>query len=220
MYIYIITNMVNNKIYIGQTITTIEQRFKEHCRPSKNSTLIDKAINKYGKENFKVEFLCETNSLDELNKLEIFYIKEYNAMDRNVGYNLCIGGNNTKGYRHRKDSREKMSKFRMGIFAGNKNPFYGKHHSDETKKKLSDLHKGKKLSEEHKAHLRMTSPNKVSVICTTTGESFESVSDAARKYNIEVTHISRVCKGKRKSCKGYTFVYGNTVPSPSDDGKV
>ncbi len=216
MYIYKITNNLNNKIYVGQTINDVQVRFEEHCRPSKNKTLIDRAINKYGRENFTVETICETDSIDKLNELEIHYIAKLDSMNPEVGYNLCIGGGNTKGYRHRESSKRKMSESRMGIFAGEKNPFYGKHHTEETKKRLSEIHKGKPLSALHRKHLSETNPRKHKIICTTTGEHFNSLKEAADKYNLKSTHISRVCRGKRKSCGGYKFIYDNTVLSPND----
>lgn len=55
MEIYLITNLINGKQYVGQTIYTAEQRFKQHLR---GDLYIDKAIRKYGVENFKLEVLC------------------------------------------------------------------------------------------------------------------------------------------------------------------
>lgn len=92
--IYIIKNTVNNKIYIGQTIQDVTERFKQHlrlCKSNKNQ-LIYKAIKKYSKEKFYFEIL-ETGIKDykTLNTLEEKYINEYNSLYPN-GYNLCPGG--------------------------------------------------------------------------------------------------------------------------------
>ena len=57
-YIYIITNLITNKQYVGQTINTIQERFRAHISDAKNKTdnmYIHKSMNKYGIENFKVE---------------------------------------------------------------------------------------------------------------------------------------------------------------------
>ena len=216
MYIYKITNNINGKIYIGQTVGTVENRFGEHCRASKCNTPIDRAINKYGRENFSVEVLDETNDLEKLNKLEIFYINKYNSTDVSVGYNICDGGEGTMGYHHRPESCIKMSESRMGIFAGEKNPFYGKHHSQEQIEKWKRERKGRKLTDEWKANLSKTSPRKVAVICMTTGERFESMVEAGKRYGIKPCYVSRVCRGVKKSCYGYHFMYDNTVPRPAD----
>lgn len=85
--IYKIENLINNKIYIGQSIH-IENRWQEHCRASSES-LISKAIRKYGKENFSFQILEETQNLTKLNDLEANYIKQYNSLAPN-GYNIVM----------------------------------------------------------------------------------------------------------------------------------
>lgn len=92
--IYIITNSINDKVYIGQTIQTLENRFKEHCRKgwskAESNMHIKRAILKYGKENFKIKELEICNSA-LLNEREIYYIKLYDSY--NKGYNNTLGGN-------------------------------------------------------------------------------------------------------------------------------
>ena len=91
-YIYKITNKINNKVYIGQTITSIHSRMLKHYSRSRvgtNITGIDAAIRKYGQENFKVEQLCQCPD-EDLDFQEQFYINKYDSF--NNGYNLTIGG--------------------------------------------------------------------------------------------------------------------------------
>lgn len=94
--IYCITNKINNKKYIGQTISTLEFRFKKHLSNinSKNRcSALYNAFIKYGKENFLIEEIISGNfNKKELNILEKKYIKEYNTLSPN-GYNLQTGGN-------------------------------------------------------------------------------------------------------------------------------
>lgn len=91
--IYIITNLINNKVYIGQTIQTLEKRWQGHCRKAcfKNEAdmQIKKAIYKYGKENFSIREIerCDVEKLDER---EIYYIGLYDSY--NKGYNSTKGG--------------------------------------------------------------------------------------------------------------------------------
>lgn len=209
MEIYIITNNINGKIYIGQTVNTAKERFEDHCRHK--DTVIDKAIKKYGKENFTVETICEADTIEELNELEKYYIRLADSMNPSIGYNMCEGGGNTKGYHHSDESKKKMTASRIGIFAGEKNPFYGKHHSQEQIEKWKRERKGRKLTEEWKANVGKAAWKPV--INITTGERFSSIKEAAEHYGILATHISRVCRGKRKHCGGYEFAYDNTVPS-------
>ena len=138
-------------------------------------------------------------------------------MDKSVGYNLCEGGDNTCGYHHIEISRKKMSENRKITQKDSKNNFYGRRHTEESKKKMSIARKGKPLTKEWRQHLSDTSPRKRKVICITTNERFNSIREASEKFDIESTHISRVCRGKRKSCGGLQFKYDNTVPSPNDD---
>lgn len=102
-YIYKITNLVNNKSYIGQTTNTIEYRWKEHLnclnKPECVNRPLYRAIKKYGVQNFSIEEIekCEEN---ELNEKEIYWISFYNTYE--AGYNLTIGGEgNTKIDRNR-----------------------------------------------------------------------------------------------------------------------
>lgn len=94
MYIYIISNTINDKKYIGQTVTTIEKRFKKHCGGHSKNMIIGKAIKKHGKDNFSIEILKECDSIEELNDMESYYIKLYNSITPN-GYNIRSGGDNS-----------------------------------------------------------------------------------------------------------------------------
>lgn len=90
--IYKITNKINGKIYIGQS-KNIYSRWKRHIYYAKQCKYpIQKAIIKYGKENFEFAIICECEE-EELNEKEMYYIKLFNSDDRKIGYNLTIGGN-------------------------------------------------------------------------------------------------------------------------------
>lgn len=117
-YIYKITNKVNGKIYIGQTIKTIRARWNQHKRNAKYSLdhkeydhYFARAILKYGPDNFIVETLeiieLETEELlkDELNRLEIHYIAQYDSMKK--GYNSNPGGKAPTGRRNELSPRSK-----------------------------------------------------------------------------------------------------------------
>ena len=88
MFIYKIINLINGKLYVGQTKFSVEKRFKEHA---KADSLIGRAIRKYGIENFKLEIIEICKTFTELNEREIFWIKELNCKVPN-GYNISDGG--------------------------------------------------------------------------------------------------------------------------------
>lgn len=96
MIIYKCTNKKTGKVYIGQTIKSLESRIVEHIKISKTKakSKFHKALLSYGVENFDWSILASANSKEELNTLEIRYINEYDSI--NFGYNMIEGG--TGGY--------------------------------------------------------------------------------------------------------------------------
>lgn len=96
MIIYKATNIINNKVYIGQTIHTLSVRKAQHERSHEYGykTAFSNAIRKYGKENFIWEVIYETNSIEDLNEKESYYIKYYKSLVTENGYNLKGGGGN------------------------------------------------------------------------------------------------------------------------------
>lgn len=113
MIIYLITNKINGKQYVGQTKHTLEYRWSEHISTSKSKRfwLVHKAIAKYGEENFLVETLhiCETK--EEMDFVEMFYIALLNSKAP-IGYNLTDGGDGPTGHKHSEASRAKIKKAR------------------------------------------------------------------------------------------------------------
>lgn len=98
-HIYKVTNLINGKVYIGQTIQTVQNRWYRHCGKSGISqaelnTHFKRAILKYGKDNFKIEVIedCDSSLLNEREKYYISYFDSYNN-----GYNSTLGGND--GYK-------------------------------------------------------------------------------------------------------------------------
>lgn len=119
-FIYLTTNLINNKKYIGQHTKYNNDYFG-------SSYLLIQDIKKYGKENFKREILEYADSKEELDSLEKFYIRKYNAVQSDEYYNIHLGGsggNTMAGWteERRKEFKEKMSK----ITSGKNNPNYGK----------------------------------------------------------------------------------------------
>lgn len=105
MIIYKITNKINGKIYIGQTIREIKHRWAQHCSKKEGCLAIYRAIQKYGKENFAIEKIDTASSLEELNKKETEHILSHNSLSPN-GYNLNTGSGNK---RWSEESKKRMS---------------------------------------------------------------------------------------------------------------
>lgn len=126
MWIYKITNIQNDKVYIGQSIRPIEQRFKRHINDALNNILdthFARAIRKYGKESFIIEQIDNAKTQDELNQKEQYWIKYYDSVQN--GYNETnaiskCGGNTyqSKTEEEMKAIEEKIRKTKLG----DKNP--------------------------------------------------------------------------------------------------
>lgn len=154
--IYKITNKLNGKVYIGQS-RDIDARWRQHIN-AKDNFAIHNAIKKYGEENFCFEVLLEC-PVDMLDVWERDMIALYNCISPN-GYNLTEGGGRCK---YSEETRLKISESMKGRIPWNKgvhleSPMKGKHHSEETKIKISNTRKGIQLSEE--TRLKMSDAHK------------------------------------------------------------
>ena len=143
--IYKIENLIDGKIYIGQTVN-YRRRRKSHLsslkRNNHHNEHLQRAFNKYGEESFGVELLEEC-SADNLDEVEIKYIRDLEACDNSKGYNLMFGGQTYRKFT--KETRMKMSKSRKGI-----------KFSDEHRKNIGLGRKGIRNSEESIKKMRET----------------------------------------------------------------
>lgn len=135
--IYKITNLIDNKVYIGQTVN-YRKRKNSHLSSLKenkhHNEHLQRAFNKYGENSFEMELLEECK-IEELDDIEIKYIKELDTCNHDKGYNMMYGGQIYREFT--KEVRLKMSE------AGK-----GRKFTDEHKKKISLAQKGKKISQE------------------------------------------------------------------------
>ena len=126
MWIYKITNIQNNKVYIGQTIRPIQQRFNRHINDALNNILdthFARAVRKYGKENFVVEEIDKAQTQDELNKKEQYWINYYNSVEE--GYNETNAISKCGGNTYRSKTEKEMEVIKEKIRKtkiGSKNP--------------------------------------------------------------------------------------------------
>lgn len=219
--IYQHKNKINRKVYIGITKRIPELRWgKDGCN-YKSSPHFYSAIQKYGWDNFEHNILFKNLTKEEACEKEKELIKKFNSMNREFGYNSTSGGE--ASFEMSDESRMKKSKAMLG----NKNGF-GKPCSPEKAKKISEAQKGKKLTEEHKQKLSQSAKNRHTpcsdekretlrnnyprmkqVYCLETDTVYKSVQECARKLGVQATSVSQVCKGRRKTLKGYHLKYYN-----------
>ena len=215
-YIYKTTNLLNGKFYVGKS------SFKNNCLDYwylGSGVLIKKSIKKYGRGNFKKEIIEWCSSFEESNEREKYWIKELDALNLKIAYNIATGG----------DGGSLGAEVNRRISEALK----GRKHTEEFKQFLSKINKGKKLSKEHIEALRKANlgrkrseeskqksrklmlekydngyqnPNKIEIYKydKKTGDficSYPSCTEASKDTLISREAINRVCVGKGKSEK-------------------
>lgn len=181
MLIYKITHLINNKIYIGQTTLTLNERISSYRGDISKflrgkytaRSYIIRALAKYGIENFVFSIIEEVKSQEELDNKEKFWISKFNSSNREIGYNIQLGG--------------------FGV---------GKH-SDETKKIMSDskkgiipYNKGKPgiLSGENIGNAKLTQKQADKI--REEYKEIKSASILAKNYNVSKPTILNIIKNK------------------------
>lgn len=216
------------KIYIGMTCQEPIKRWK-YGWGYKNNHHFDSAIQKYGWDNFEHEILFTGLTQDEASIKEQELIEKYKSNNPDFGYNISSGGHGGReGVPQSDEVKRKVSEANKGRFAGEKNyfynvhryqeenPFYGKHHSEETKAKLSKLRSGEKKSDDFKRKISKATtgknnPRAKKVLQYDLDMNLINVWDylklAAKTLNITEKDIRNCCKGNRDSYKGYIWKY-------------
>lgn len=118
--VYKITNLIDKKIYVGQTTEALSQRFRRHCGYQlKDNSRLHKAIKIYGKDNFVIEMLDTATDQDELNEKEYYWIQKLRACDTLIGYNIKssigkCGGDTLSTHPNKDNIRIKLSESKKG----------------------------------------------------------------------------------------------------------
>ncbi|MYC40212.1 MAG: hypothetical protein F4X55_04270 [Candidatus Dadabacteria bacterium] len=196
-YIYKITNTINDKSYIGISIHPPGKgRIRNHLSGYGNC-IISNAVKKYGRDAFTYEIL-ENNIFPELlPDLEIAYIKKYQTITP-LGYNLTHGGEGTLGYRFSAEQRRRLSETRKG----EKNSFFGKKHSPETRLKIGEAGKGRKHTTE--TRLKIGEAGKGRKHTTETRRRISEAQKGKSSPNKGKTRSAKTC-GKISKTKGKAF---------------
>jgi len=139
LIIYKTTNLINEKIYIG-----LDR--KNDPKYLGSGLLLNKAIKKYGIENFKKEILEYCKNEEELNKREKYWIKKLDSQNTIIGYNIAYGGEGGDTYTYNPNLKEIKEKISNSI-KGKNHPCFGKKHTMELKKKMGEKNKGNKYRE-------------------------------------------------------------------------
>lgn len=224
MLIYKITNTITGKVYIGFTSRTLKERWDDHIYASKKKNYyFYNSINKYGPENFELIELEKCASIEELKEKEKIWIAIYNSANRKFGYNSTLGG---EGQKANEETKKKLSNANKG----EKHYNFGKHLSEEIKRKMSlaspknmlgknlSEETKKKLSESHKGKIPWNKGKKTGIVPFSRPilqfdlqdnfiKEWPSGKSIQRELKIEATNIMYVCQEKRKTSGGFKWKY-------------
>ena len=227
MYIVYKHTCPNGKIYIGITSQHPNSRWRNGDGYISNDHFY-RAIKKYGWENIKHEILFKGLTKEESEKKEIELIALYNSTNPEIGYNMREGGSTSS---FSEDSIEKMRQSHKGqtisdeqrkkisaSLKGRKTSkgMLGNKHSQETKEKMRKARVGRALNNETKERIsiskRGTNTGKDNhksraVRNIETGEIFETITEACKKYNIYSGNLSKTCMKTRNKCGGFHWEY-------------
>lgn len=221
--IYLLKNTVNDKIYVGQTWLSLKDRWM--CGHGYQGCIhLHNAIIKYGKDKFYYEPLCMTTSQEDADYLEIYFINEF----KNRSYNIRGGGSRGKLSEESKiklsQSHKEWHKNNPGALKGDKNPMFGKILTKEQLKKWSDVKMGE-LNSFYGKHHTDESKFKISKSKRKFSEEVESqileeyisgnisMQKLASKYNVSVKVIFNIANrgldGKLHKGRRYKRSAGN-----------
>lgn len=201
-YVYIVTNTVNGKKYVGQTTRTVEERWKDHVRNCyRRDFPFPCALRKYDIDKFDIEVICECYSQEELDNKEIFYIREFNTISP-TGYNCTEGGRGgipSEEVKKRisktltgKIQSEETKKKRSKSLRGDKNHRYGISPSKEHRKKISNsLKETYANGYEHPFLGRKHTEESIEKMCKT--YTFVSLEGEV----VKISNLSKFCKEKK-----------------------
>ena len=202
-YIYQITNLINGKIYIGKTERSVQERWREHIRDSQKEENrhrpLYRAFNKYGIENFSIEIIEETSIPEER---EIFWIEQKRSFKN--GYNATIGGDGKPyldydliiaTYNELQSIRDTALK--IGCNETTVSRILKSNHIQKLSSQEVNIKKFGKIVNQYDLNNNFI-------------QSFPSVNAAANSLNKKgVSHITEVCKGKRKTAYGFIWRFAN-----------
>ena len=219
MYIYKTTNLLNGKFYIGKRV----YRKKDDNWYLGSGIYLNRAIKKYGREYFKKEILEWCNNKIHLCEREIYWIKQLNATNKEIGYNLSLGGdggnvgieayikigNKLRGKKKPKEFGEKISKALKGKSKSKEHnekvrqSLMGRKRPQEVVDKMS-----KSIKEKYDSGWKSPVQIEVYQYNKKTGDyiqSFKSATEAGRVLNIDRKAITDNCSGKSKSSGGFIW---------------
>lgn len=223
--VYKITNIVNNKVYIGSTTKPFIYRYRDHLEDLINNKHCNKylqhSFNKHGVNNFKFE-IKEICIKEECRTREKYWIEYYESFKEEKGYNILRYTTNSLGYKHSEETKQYLSEIKKGK-PQHANSFkslmlanVGRKHTEEEKQKISLAQKGRVPSEAEKAKRSLkvkgaTFKNKRGIIKTDSNfnylKYYNNLEECSLDINMSMSNIRGICNGNVSQKKNYYIMY-------------
>ena len=230
--VYAHINKTNGKIYIGQTCKKPRERWSRGAG-YKSQPHFWASIQKYGWDGFEHEIIASNLTKEEADNFERLLIEKLNTTNPDFGYNMTLGGEGCAGCFPSEETRNKLSERAKERFenqeyrniqrenarrqwadpeirnkmieslSGENHPLYGKHLSDETKRKMSAVRQGK-----HNGRARP-----IYQIDKDSGEIIKKwsyIMEACNELGMSISNIILCCKGKQKTAGGFKWAYADS----------
>lgn len=192
--IYLWTNLVNGKKYVGQT-TCFYRRMKTYRCVYPNAYM-EHAVKKYGLDNFDITILEYDVPLDRLDEREQYWLDYYQSYDMDKGYNICKVAGTTKGVTHTEEWCKKHSDWLKEKW---KDADYRKFWHDKMSGKNNYFY-GKDFSGDKNGHA-------TTILCVELNKIYTTVKEAAKEHGISRQNISHVLNGRQQTAGGYHWEY-------------
>ena len=193
--IYLWTNLVNGKKYVGQT-TCFHRRMKTY-RYTYPNAYMEHAVNKHGLDNFDITILERDVPLDKLDEREQYWLDYYQSYDLDKGYNICKIASTTKGVTHTEEWCQEHSEWLKDKWATDEEyrKFWKERMSGE-----NNYFYGKRFSGDKNGHAK-------AVRCVELNKIYTTVQEASKCSGTSRQNISHVLNGRQETAGGYHWEY-------------
>lgn len=204
VYIHIVPKEISgydwDKYYVGITSVSVQKRWKNGFGYYENEHFF-RTILKYGWKNILHEVIITNISKSDACDIEIYLINVLNSFNSMYGYNKTLGGEGTKGVSPSEELRKQQSE----RISGDKNPFYGKHHTEETRKLMSDNHFDCSYGNNGWATVVYQFDKNHQYI-----EKYDALKEAADKFGVDY-HLLQNAQKRKSITQGFFWAYANDV---------
>lgn len=192
--IYLWTNLVNGKKYVGQT-TCFHRRMKTY-RYTYPNAYMEHAVKKHGIDNFDITILERDVPLDKLDEREQYWLDYYQSYDMDKGYNICKVAGTTRGVAHTEEWCQEHSDYMKEKW---KDAEYRKFWHDKMSGENNYFY-GKRFSGDENGHAK-------AVRCVELNKIYTTVKEASKCSGTSRQNISHVLNGRQETAGGYHWEY-------------